>query len=724
MKPMSLTSPEAIAREYGGNKKKIAEAARMGLLDPTAAVMAGMFIDKMRAAAAAEQTSATTVAQDVLGAAPAPMPTAMQSQASAQGIPAAQLAAAPQGRPMPPMAQSMPQPMPQQGAQGLEALPAGDVGNFAGGGIVAFADGGMTDAEAQALGYSSAAEYEAFTRLYGGGRKMGETAPVPVEEIETIRQSLPLGQRDTRQYYANPYQEEVFRRYRENPNAGDITPEADNRGVVEQFAREAPEPSVRKSTIAPRGLMQNDVDLTTPFSRLPRPGETTRAMADTMATRQAVQDTMGLPAVLRGRPDLSTGFEAKRGSELPAARLPAISAPAAEAPPKVDKYGLPIPDPEANLARAERQARKLVDVPKEETQAEAIAATKRLYQEMGVDPDIYKKHREILEKERGELKSDKEEARNMRLIEAGLGIMAGKSPHAFVNIGEGASPALKGLAQDIKDIKKADRELTRAQMSLDTVENQFKVDQSKSVQARMERSQDRVDKAKQTLATTTASLGSSLNALSGTMYGDMLRDLTSRAVAATSLEGTKYQADKSLQGSLAHAAVSRYGYDREERGIERIMKEKNVDYVTARGLYFDAKQRDFDRYNSIRTSVNKAERAVADDERMATYNNELRKLEKKPESERTEADKAKIQETKRRIKERRDEIYSDYKVTPESLRYLEQTDAELSRKPPGTVTPPPVKPPYNEWMGAARKANPGVPDAELEAYYIQTYGAK
>ena len=685
---MSLTSPEAIAREYGGNKKKIAEAARMGLLDPTAAVMAGMFIDKMRAAAAAEQTSATTVAQDVLGTPPAPMPTAMQAPQQGQGIPAAQLAAAPQGRPMPPMAQSMPQPMPQQGAQGLEALPAGDVGNFAGGGIVAFADGGMTDAEAQALGYSSAAEYEAFARRFGGAQ--GETSAVPFGEAEVTR---PAPRFD---YDRTPY--------------------------IEKARQNAPMPLNYTEGI--NAIRKEGTDLATPFSRLPRPGETNRAMADTMATRQAVQDTMGLPAVLRGRPDLSTGFEAKRGSELPAARLPAISAPAAEAPPKVDKYGLPIPDPEANLARAERQARKLVDVPKEETQAEAIAATKNLYKEMGVDPDIYKKHREILEKERGELKSDKEEARNMRLIEAGLGIMAGKSPHAFVNIGEGASPALKGLAQDIKDIKRADRELTRAQMSLDTVENQFKVDQSKSVQARMERNLDRVDKAKQTLATTTASLGSSLNALSGTMYGDMLRDLTSRAVAATSLEGTKYQADKSLQGSLAHAAVSRYGYDREERGIERIMKEKNVDYVTARGLYFDARQRDFDRYNSIRTSVNKAERAVADDERMATYNNELRKLEKKPESERTEADKAKIQETKRRIKERRDEIYSDYKVTPESLRYLEQTDAELSRRPPGTVTPPPVKPPYNEWMGAARKANPGVPDAELEAYYIQTYGAK
>ena len=62
MKPMSLTSPESIAREYKGNKKAIANAARMGLIDPTAALMAGMFIDRMRSAASEEQKADTTVA--------------------------------------------------------------------------------------------------------------------------------------------------------------------------------------------------------------------------------------------------------------------------------------------------------------------------------------------------------------------------------------------------------------------------------------------------------------------------------------------------------------------------------------------------------------------------------------------------------------------------------------------------------------------------------------
>ena len=90
MKPMSLTSPESIAREYKGNKKAIANAARMGLVDPTAALMAGMFIDRMRSAASEEQKADTTVAQDVFNA---PM--------QQQGLPQAPMQAQPQPQPQP-----------------------------------------------------------------------------------------------------------------------------------------------------------------------------------------------------------------------------------------------------------------------------------------------------------------------------------------------------------------------------------------------------------------------------------------------------------------------------------------------------------------------------------------------------------------------------------------------------------------------------------------------
>lgn len=112
-KPYSLQSPEVLAKEYGGNKQKIAQAAQMGLIDPTAAVLAGMFIDRMRGAQMQEQAPMQTVAQETLVARP-----------------------------------PMPQGAPQAGA-GLEALPVPDemfgAPGMAGGGLVAFAEAGEVE---------------------------------------------------------------------------------------------------------------------------------------------------------------------------------------------------------------------------------------------------------------------------------------------------------------------------------------------------------------------------------------------------------------------------------------------------------------------------------------------------------------------------------------------------------------------------------------------------
>lgn len=127
-KPYSLQSPEAIAKEYGGNKQKIAKAAQMGILDPTAAVVAGMFIDRMRSAASQEVAPQQTVAQEVM----APVAPGIA------GLPAAQA-----------MQQPAPQPQMDQATEGgLESLSVPEsMYDYAGGGIVAFANGGYNDPE-------------------------------------------------------------------------------------------------------------------------------------------------------------------------------------------------------------------------------------------------------------------------------------------------------------------------------------------------------------------------------------------------------------------------------------------------------------------------------------------------------------------------------------------------------------------------------------------------
>ena len=162
-KPFSLQSPEQIAKDYSGNKQKIAQAAQMGLVDSTAAVLAGMFIDRMRSAQMLEQQPQQTVAQQVLS----PQPQAAPPPAPPQGGAPTGMAGAPpigglqQRLGMATQQGGTPVPAPQAAGPGfaeggLASLPVPDGmfdepsgGGFnegyAGGGIVAFANGGETE---------------------------------------------------------------------------------------------------------------------------------------------------------------------------------------------------------------------------------------------------------------------------------------------------------------------------------------------------------------------------------------------------------------------------------------------------------------------------------------------------------------------------------------------------------------------------------------------------
>lgn len=140
-KPFSIQAPEEIAKDYGGNKQRIAEAAQLGIVDPTAAVLAGMFIDRMRSAQMQEVRQMPTIAQQVMGGA---QPAPVSSPSGGVGMSSAGA---------PPMAPPQPAMPPQMGMAegGLLGINIPDAmfdepsnGSYAGGGLVAFADGGST----------------------------------------------------------------------------------------------------------------------------------------------------------------------------------------------------------------------------------------------------------------------------------------------------------------------------------------------------------------------------------------------------------------------------------------------------------------------------------------------------------------------------------------------------------------------------------------------------
>ena len=151
-KPFSLQAPESIAKEYGGNKQKIAQAATMGLVDPTAAVLAGMFIDRMRSAQMTEQGPPQTVAQQVFQPPVQPMPAPPMGGAPGMAPPP-QMPGAPGMAPPPQMPGA-----PGMAEGGLAALPVPDdmfeeTDDYASGGIVAFAEGGGTPPAAPRMFY-------------------------------------------------------------------------------------------------------------------------------------------------------------------------------------------------------------------------------------------------------------------------------------------------------------------------------------------------------------------------------------------------------------------------------------------------------------------------------------------------------------------------------------------------------------------------------------------
>jgi hypothetical protein len=151
----------------------------------------------------------------------------------------------------------------------------------------------------------------------------------------------------------------------------------------------------------------------------------------------------------------------------------------------------------------------------------------------GYDFDLVKNQVRELAKEKEALKGEKKEAQNLRLLEAGLGILGGESPYAFVNIGKGATPALQGLAKDLKEIKKTSRQLDKETMQLNLLQNQMAEGKVKYSQDRLDKQEDRFQRIVEKDMDNRLSLA---------------KTLSSNAV-------TKYAADKGADTSLQVAEI-------------------------------------------------------------------------------------------------------------------------------------------------------------------------
>jgi hypothetical protein len=124
----------------------------------------------------------------------------------------------------------------------------------------------------------------------------------------------------------------------------------------------------------------------------------------------------------------------------------------------------------------------------------------------GVNLDMAAQQAAEIAAEKEALGKDREEAKNMRIMEAGFAIMAGTSPNAFENIGKGATKAMQGFASDIKDLQKTERELANASRQMMQAQNQIRMGVATAAGDDYQKAVDRYDAAKEKIADRKASL--------------------------------------------------------------------------------------------------------------------------------------------------------------------------------------------------------------------------
>jgi hypothetical protein len=531
MQPFNITAPEDIAKEYGGDKRRIAEAAQMGLIDPTSAVMAGMFIDRMRSAAQTEQAPQQTVAQATF-APQGPGGLGATPQAAQMG------AQMPQQMPqqMPPQ-----QPMPQMAEGGLLMLSIPD-DDYAAGGLVSFADGGdQRRAQERALvevlqspntttEEKRAARIE-LDRLAKEGNRF-DTGTMTEEEAKRIsaaRAASALGTLDPyslMETFTNTQQTGMASTAQSSPDQG-----LDPYSLMETFAdTQRPvnpyDPSGRigfegnrfdTGTMTEEKAKQISAGRAEEASGLgaiaPKPlseTEQQRLLEAQLRQRldagQEIPEPTGIEGAPSGLRQITDPAEIERliaSTQAPAAPPPAITTPAAPPPatttPAAPSSGLrkitdpaeierliastqapAAPPPATTTPAVTPAAPPVVPEPVPQLAKQDVKSVEDYFKELSsIRPEEKGPYTQELEQmlaSRGAaLSGAKKEALNMALLQTGLGMLSQAGGQtALQALGTAALPATKVAADAIKEAKKEDRDLLKMGAAIEQAEGKRK----------------------------------------------------------------------------------------------------------------------------------------------------------------------------------------------------------------------------------------------------------
>lgn len=419
MNEMDMMSPEKVAAKYNGDKQKIGQAAQMGLLNPTVAVMAGMFIDRMRGAAAQEQAPQSTVAQDTMAA----------PQAAPAGLGAISQAPV---------------------ESGLEALPTPNLDNaeYAGGGIVAFQGGDLVrgvGTETYPTSLSQTQVDPATLRAYYLSKGM----PLP-PELMTATERLRNDPTSTLGPMGKSFEE-----------LGRPAAPGAASSLGEMFSNIG-------SRIAGLGSNDTRIDPVTgkevSFGEYMRLEDARRAAAagKQPPTPTATTGTDSIET-LRAKAAASRESMSPENRALYDENISGIKRIAEAVAPKGKATEEKAPEGKAT----EEKAPKGVNVKAADKAITDYAKKiKEFNKEFGVSDEPDAKARAALDKYKEKLNKDLDKAGALGLVQAGLGIAGGKSQYALSNL-QGAIPAIEQYGKAMSQIREGEKGILDSEAKLD-----------------------------------------------------------------------------------------------------------------------------------------------------------------------------------------------------------------------------------------------------------------
>jgi hypothetical protein len=431
---------QKLATKY--SKQQLARMAQMGLIDPTKAVMAGMMIDRITKSNM--QPPQTTVADEAL-------------------MPMQPPAAPPMQQAQPPVAPSGISALPTQPEPnaGVAALPSG-ITEMAGGGIVAFDDGGAVPGYAGDRGslvYGGSfedlpvyvpRERPALQPAGSMGEVFSNLGSAIANPVVDFFSNAPDMNRAARQMVGKPDQG--------GPRADPVTGEPLSLG---EFLRrqEAERGAVTPATapaqtgIATQADVRRVDNALNPFAA---PAPKPEGRAQVPAARRQVSAQTGMQ-------EAPTGLQS-----IP--RVADLTVPQGLG--SFTTEAIPIPN-----------KRELKDSLKEREQADRLA---------GVNTDIYKDLMKDLEGKKGKLAERKQEAIGTALMQTGLGLIGARRGQEFAALGESGQRALQGLVNANEKIRDTEDKIDDSRRGLLMAENDYKRNRSDKAFDDVQRERDKI----------------------------------------------------------------------------------------------------------------------------------------------------------------------------------------------------------------------------------------